>query len=320
MLIKQDIVVPNIGEIRHRGVGNNGMGQMLTEAYVNKHEIYLLIATRLTLCIMWQWICDAMMKLLYGPTYMEKFFWVYLIALIYICCPLRHLRDHIVFYENGFIFNGTSYNFFELGRMHWLEESPPLIGRRHALFLGGRGVNTSFLWQVRNQHHRAYNVEDNFLYTLPAFIKVRDNIDSREKKEIAQIVRQRVPDDAEYTPLYAYWYETSPRSYKCEYYAIGFSNEKLYVTPVTYVKRKAKAAPDTFIIEKKNLGRIETLRDCGPVNRMVFYDRNYKKILSIWVERSNIKLDSCNPVNIRQRDEAMSFINMICRQWKEEVN
>lgn len=315
---KPPIIVPNIGEDRKRGVGNNGMGQVITEAYANKRRVLIYVAARLTACVMFAVAADGILTVVYGDLYMQKVYWVYIAALVYICWPLKHYNDHIQFCENGYIFNGISYNMYELGRMFWFEDES-VSGKLYQLNMGGEKIDVTYIWQVRSQHHRAYNVEDNFLYTAKCINQIQKKIDSPEKKEVARIVRETVPDDAEYTPLYAYWYETYPDRDVCKYYAIGFCSEKLYVVPITYGKKRKMITSQHFVIEKKKLGRIETLRDHGPINRMRFYDKNGNELLAIWVERSNIKLDECSPVNIRQRDEAMAFIDMICKDWKNEV-
>lgn len=146
----------------------------------------------------------------------------------------------------------------------------------------------------------------------------KKGIDSEEKKKIQEIVRGIVPAGEEYTAVYAYKELKTAHHTTCWPYAIGFNQERIYVIPLSITKEEISYS-DFFMIEKEELGVVNSIGNTEILTWAAFYDENRKELLSIWVRESNTKDSKAYPVNIQQKEEMREFAKLINR-WMEEVN
>lgn len=88
---------------------------------------------------------------------------------------------------------------------------------------------------------------------------------------------------------------------KCFYYAIGVSEECIYITQFK-VENGEFSFEDTKIIHKSDLNWIEGNKEYCSTLRFVFNFINGNKF--VWyMDESNVKVDSICEVNIQQKEE-----------------
>lgn len=146
----------------------------------------------------------------------------------------------------------------------------------------------------------------------------KKGVNSQEKAAVNRILQTVVPEYAQSVPVYAYWrLNTGRHSYKCWYYALALTTERLYIVPLVFSGTEVGHG-QPVVIMKEQLGAV----DCGkPGGRMHFIklmDKNNNKILEMVVEERNTKLDKTYPVNIMQEEETRAFMQRL-EQWSSEI-
>ena len=146
-------------------------------------------------------------------------------------------------------------------------------------------------------------------------------IDSDEKRLIATAVRTRSCGEEKIIPLYAYHDITIPsKHYKKKnylYYAVGVSEERVYVTQFRIVDGNI-SFEKTNIIEKSTVKWLEGYDSYSCTMGFVFNFYNGEKFVCFFDE-SNIKADDGCPVNIQQKKEMQEAYEILSR-WMKQVN
>lgn len=146
-------------------------------------------------------------------------------------------------------------------------------------------------------------------------------MDSDEKRLIATAVRTRSFGEEKIIPLYAYHDITIPsKHYKKKnvlYYAVGVSEERIYVTQFRIVDGNISFG-ETNIIEKSNVKWLEGSDSYLSVMGFVFNFYNGEKFVC-YFDESNIKGYEICPVNIQQKKEMQEAYEILGR-WMKEVN
>lgn len=162
-------------------------------------------------------------------------------------------------------------------------------------------------------------------YVLYVLIRMnreeRLGIDSEEKVLIAKTVVARSDGRERVIPLYAYHDVSIPSKYykrkNCLYYAMGISDERIYITQ--FIVNKGELSFErTGIIHKSDLSWIEGTKEYRSQMRFVFNLKNGNKF--VWyIDESNVKVDRKCKVNIQQKEEMQAAYEIIGR-WMSEVN
>lgn len=146
-------------------------------------------------------------------------------------------------------------------------------------------------------------------------------MDSDEKRLIATAVRTRSYGEEKIIPLYAYHDITIPsKHYKKKnvlYYAVGVSEERIYVTQFRIVDGNISFG-ETNIIEKSNVKWLEGSDSYLSIMGFVFNFYNGEKFVCFFDE-SNIKADDGCPVNIQQKKEMQEAYEILSR-WMKQAN
>lgn len=163
--------------------------------------------------------------------------------------------------------------------------------------------------------------------TMLAYVWIRMNkeekmgIDSDEKRLIATAVRTRSGGDEKVIPLYAYHDISIPSRYykkkNCLYYAIGVSEERIYITQFRVHERDI-SFDKTYTIQKSDLQWIEGSDSYVCTMGFVFNFYNDTKFV-FHLDESNVKVDDKCKFNIQQKEEMQKAYEIIS-QWMTEVN
>lgn len=153
-----------------------------------------------------------------------------------------------------------------------------------------------------------------FAYTvIKYFIDAKKGVNSEERKKVLEILKKVVSAEEMYVPVYSYWTEHYGNSAKCWYYAMGITEEKLYVVPL-HIAGKEIGYDKTYVVTKDSLGKIDSGKPGGPAHYIHLYDKNQKEFLKFIVEEKNTKMDKTCPVNIVQKEECRAFMEKL-EQW-----
>lgn len=147
------------------------------------------------------------------------------------------------------------------------------------------------------------------------FIDAKKGANSEERKKVLDILKKVVPTEEMYVPVYAYWNEPygPGKSVKCWYYALGITEDKLYVVPL-HIAGKEIGYDKTYVIAKERLGKVDCGKPGGSMHFIHLYDKNQKEVFRFVVEEKNTKLDRTYPVNIVQIEECRAFMEKL-EQW-----
>jgi len=150
----------------------------------------------------------------------------------------------------------------------------------------------------------------------------RKGVDSPDMKQIKAIISEVIPEYEKVTIAYANWMtvdnnaKKGKTTYQYWWRAVGFNSERLYVVPLIFSKDGTISYKQHFCIEKSELGMVNAKKDD---NWIQLFNKNKEIIMSLRVEKSNVKnLKGC-PVNIQQADEEKAWISFVSR-WLDEVN
>lgn len=135
------------------------LGARLTEAVPNKPKIFLHTVCRTAIAVI---ICLVGSGGIHG---MGKWFtdwkgiclflllWIVFLAIgLY---PLKHLKDTLVFYENGICYHGINYLFSTLGSVRFRDYHSGLMVH-NMMDTDWRTFDVTFLAYPKRQYNRAY--------------------------------------------------------------------------------------------------------------------------------------------------------------------
>ncbi|MDE6890270.1 MAG: hypothetical protein K2P30_15345 [Lachnospiraceae bacterium] len=140
-------------------------------------------------------------------------------------------------------------------------------------------------------------------------IDEKKGANSPEKQKIQDIVKKVVPGGESYTAAYGTREElalggggrtvTTTTSYW--YYAVAFKPGDLYLVPLSFDGGDLSYGEPVHL-GKNDLGMVEAKK-----GYTIFYDKDRKDIMTLYVVESNTKDDKYHPVNIQQKEEAEAF-------------
>lgn len=151
-------------------------------------------------------------------------------------------------------------------------------------------------------------------YVTKYFIDGKKGVDSQERHKVLEILKKVIPVEEDYVPVYAYW----ALSYKTigKYYALGITENKLYVIPL-YIAGDEIGYKDSFVITRDSLGKIDSGKPGGGMRFVYLYDKNQKEIFKFTVDIKNTKLAKSDPVNITQTEEFHAFFEKL-EEWENK--
>ncbi len=150
-------------------------------------------------------------------------------------------------------------------------------------------------------------------YMTKYFIDGKKGVDSQARFKVLEILKKVIPVEEEYVPVYAYWAQSTRWSKSSKYYALGITDDKLYVVPL-YIAGEELGYKDSFVITRDNLGKIDSGKPGGGMRFVYLYDKNQKEIFKFTVDIKNTKLDREYPVNITQTEEFHAFFAKL-EEW-----
>lgn len=135
------------------------LGAKLTEAVPNKLKIALHAVCRTVIAVV---ICLAgsggirgMGKWFTGPGSILFFLGLWAVFLAIGLYPLVHLKDSLVFYENGICYHGTNYLFSQIGSVGFRDYHSGLMV--HTMMdTDLRTFDVTFLERPKRQYNKAY--------------------------------------------------------------------------------------------------------------------------------------------------------------------
>jgi len=151
-------------------------------------------------------------------------------------------------------------------------------------------------------------------YVTKYFVDCKKGVDSQARYKVLEILKEVIPVGEIYVPVYAYLVFTSKSIPSGKYYALGITDDKLYVVPL-YIAGEEIGYKDSYTITRDNLGKIDS-GTSGGLRFVCLYDKNKKEIIKFEVAEKNTKLDKAYPVNITQTDEFHAFFAKL-DEWKK---
>ncbi len=155
-------------------------------------------------------------------------------------------------------------------------------------------------------------------YLAKYWLDGKKGTDSQERYKVLQILKEVIPAEEKYVPVYAYWEDGSRRILHCKYYAMGITDDKLYIVPL-YIAGEEIGYKESFVITRDRLGKIDSGKPGGGMRFVSLYDKNQKEIFKFTVDIKNTKLNKAYPVNITQTEEFHAFFAKL-DEWKTKLN
>ncbi len=152
-------------------------------------------------------------------------------------------------------------------------------------------------------------------YVTKYFIDSRNGINSRERYKVMEILKKVIPVEEKYVPVYADWIQSSGRISSGKYYAMGITDDKLYIVPLCIAGEEI-GYKESFVITRDSLGKIDSGKPGGGMRFVHLYDKNRKEIFKFVVSEKNTKLDKAYPVNITQTEEFHAFLTKL-DEWEK---
>ncbi len=135
------------------------MGKELTQANINKAKIFIYVLCRVLIVVI---ICLAGVRGISGLkewfSSFEgaiKFILLFTIGLIWGGYPLIHLRDSLVFYENGIAVNGKEYLFSTIGSITFYDYHYGIMTQQF-MNTDLRNFNVTYIERPKKAYNEAY--------------------------------------------------------------------------------------------------------------------------------------------------------------------
>ncbi len=154
-------------------------------------------------------------------------------------------------------------------------------------------------------------------YVTKYFVDCKKGVDSQARYRVLEILKEVVPAEEQYVPVYANLIFTSKSISSGKYYALGITDDKLYVVPL-HIASEEIGYQDSYVIMRDSLGKIDSGTPGGGLRFVYLYDKNQKEIIKFEVAEKNTKLDKAYPVNITQTEEYHAFFAKL-DEWKNNM-
>ncbi len=149
---------------------------------------------------------------------------------------------------------------------------------------------------------------------LRDIIGVKKGVNSKERFRVLEILKEVIPAGEKYVPIYAYQEIRHKRP--CEYYALGITDDKLYIVPLQ-IKKKEISYKNGFVITRGSIGKIVCGKPGGSTQFVWLYDKEQKEIIRFVAEKNNTKISRTFPVNITQTEEYHAFLEKL-EEWRTD--
>lgn len=147
-------------------------------------------------------------------------------------------------------------------------------------------------------------------------IGIKKGVNSKERYRVLEILKEVIPTGEKYVPIYAYQEIRHKRP--CEYYALGITDEKLYIVPLQITKKEI-SYKSGFVITRDSIGKIACGKPGGSMQFVWLYDKNQNEIIRFVAEENNTKISRTFPVNITQKEEYHAFLTKL-EEWKNNIS
>ncbi len=151
-------------------------------------------------------------------------------------------------------------------------------------------------------------------YLVKYLIDSKKGINSQARYKVLEILKRVIPVEEKYVPVYAYWVQGTRRISYGKYYAMGITDDRLYIVPL-HIAGEEIGYKGSFVITRDSLGKIDSGKPGGGMRFVSLYDKNQKEIFKFIVDPKNTKLDRAYPVNITQTEEFHAFFAKL-DEWK----
>ncbi len=135
------------------------MGKKLTQASSNKAKIVIYVIIRTALVLL---ICLAGVRGIHG---LKEWFSslrgilifcvLFMLSLVWSLYPLIHLRDFLIFYENGICINGKKYFFTEIGKVGFCDYQTGIITHQ-MMQTDLRNFDVTYVERPKRAYNEAY--------------------------------------------------------------------------------------------------------------------------------------------------------------------
>ncbi len=152
-------------------------------------------------------------------------------------------------------------------------------------------------------------------YWVKYLIDSKKGINSQARYKVLEILKKVIPPEEKYVPVYAYWDQSSRWIASGKYYAMGITDDRLYIVPL-HIAGEEMGYKECFVITRDSLGKIDSGKPGGGMRFVSLYDKNQKEIFKFTVDEKNTKLNKAYPVNITQTEEFHAFFAKL-EEWEK---
>lgn len=150
---------------------------------------------------------------------------------------------------------------------------------------------------------------------LRDIVGIKKGVNSKERFRVLEILKEVIPAGEKYVPIYAYQEIRHRRP--CEYYALGITDDNLYIVPLQIAKKEINYK-NGFVIARGNIGKIVCGKPGGSMQFVWLYDKEQNEIIRFVAEKNNTKISRTFPVNIAQAEEYHAFLEKL-EEWRKSI-
>lgn len=147
-------------------------------------------------------------------------------------------------------------------------------------------------------------------------VGIKKGVNSKERFRVLEILKEVIPTGENYVPIYAYQEIRYKRP--CEYYALGITDDKLYIVPLQITKKEI-SYKNSFVVTRGSVGKITLGKPGGSTQFVWLYDKKQNEIIRFVVEENNTKISRTFPVNITQKEEYRAFLAKL-HEWQKHIS
>lgn len=147
-------------------------------------------------------------------------------------------------------------------------------------------------------------------------VGIKKGVNSKERFRVLEILKEVIPTGENYVPIYAYQEIRYKRP--CEYYALGITDDKLYIVPLQITKKEI-SYKSSFVVTRGSVGKITLGKPGGSTQFVWLYDKKQNEIIRFVVEENNTKISRTFPVNITQKEEYRAFLAKL-HEWQKHIS
>ncbi len=118
------------------------------------------------------------------------------------------------------------------------------------------------------------------------WIGAKIGVNSKERFRVLEILKEVIPAGENYVPIYAYQEIRHKRP--SEYYALGITDDKLYIVPLQITKKEI-SYKGGFVITRSSIGKIVCGKSGGSMQFVWLYDENQNEIIRFVAEEKTQK-------------------------------